>query len=60
MVQGMENQDERGVILLTVPQARLDGDEGQALASTPGEGFSLARLIDGKPQGAAEELKEEE
>jgi len=42
MVQGMEQTDERGVILLAAPKTVEDGD---APVTRIAEGFSLLRLI---------------
>lgn len=44
MMQGMEHSDERSVILLSVPHARVDGDAPES--TPPGEGYQIIRLID--------------
>ena len=57
MVQGMENTDDQGVILLTVPsQANRQDNEQNSAASAQlaGEGYSLTRLIDGSQEESKE------
>ena len=57
MVQGMENTDDQGVILLTVPSQANSQDNVQnsaASAQVAGEGYSLTRLIDGSQEESKE------